>query len=127
LNSIATRGEADLLAELAYPLPVDVICELLGIPESDRHRFPAWAQALVARLDLMAMRTPAVDERGDAAVMELTAYLEALLKNPTDLLSGGLCRIRSVVSALRSTFANRLLIHGTKWDGRDDTNWMVRG
>jgi cytochrome P450 len=70
LDSLAPHGQADLLAELAYPLPVDVICELLGVPEADRDRFPGWSRALAARLDVQPLRNPRVNQQGDAAVME---------------------------------------------------------
>jgi cytochrome P450 len=37
----------DLAARLAFPMAVTVICELLGIPETDRHQFRSWADAIV--------------------------------------------------------------------------------
>lgn len=46
LDSLATRsGPADLIEALALPLPILVICELLGVPYSDRDQFRAWSQA----------------------------------------------------------------------------------
>lgn len=44
---LAEGGPVDLIAEFAYPLPIAVICELLGIPESDRGDFRAWTAPLV--------------------------------------------------------------------------------
>ena len=43
LDDLAARGEADLLADFAYPLPFAVICELLGAPEEYRE---PWRQAV---------------------------------------------------------------------------------
>jgi len=48
LDRLAGRDEIDLITEFAYPLPIAVICELLGIPKSDRAEFRGWTQPLVA-------------------------------------------------------------------------------
>jgi cytochrome P450 len=90
LDAIARRGEADLLADLAYPLPVDVICELLGIPADERHRFPPLAKALALRLDVEPMRTPRINREGDAAAAEFAHYLEQLIADPRRRQAGGL-------------------------------------
>ncbi|MGJ5752089.1 cytochrome P450 [Streptomyces puniciscabiei] len=43
LDALAPTGRADVIADLAFPLPVLVICELLGVPTQDRDAFRAWA------------------------------------------------------------------------------------
>lgn len=47
LDALAPAGHADLMAEFAMPLPITVICELLGIPDADRDVFRRWSIALV--------------------------------------------------------------------------------
>jgi len=47
LDEVADLGEMDLIGDLAVPLPVIVIAELLGIPIKDRDRFKAWSDAIV--------------------------------------------------------------------------------
>jgi len=42
LDEMAPRDEVDLIQALALPLPVHVICELLGVPEGDREQFRSW-------------------------------------------------------------------------------------
>jgi cytochrome P450 len=48
LNQVAGKGEMDAIGDLAYPLPVTVIAELLGIPTELREDFKRWSDALVA-------------------------------------------------------------------------------
>ena len=45
---LAGDGEMDIVSDLAYPLPVIVIAELLGVPADDRDRFKEWSDAIVA-------------------------------------------------------------------------------
>jgi pentalenolactone synthase len=52
LDQFAHQGQpADLIATLALPLPILVICELLGVPYEDRDRFRTWTQAAADVLD----------------------------------------------------------------------------
>ncbi|MFG2092090.1 cytochrome P450 [Streptomyces sp. NPDC048612] len=48
LDAMAERGHADLIADYAEPLPIAVICDLLGVPERDRRDFRAWSDALLS-------------------------------------------------------------------------------
>ncbi|MFC4591974.1 cytochrome P450 [Sphaerisporangium corydalis] len=49
LDEARDRGRVELVTDLAYPLPVIVIAELLGVPSSDRALFKRWADALFQR------------------------------------------------------------------------------
>ena len=51
LERVAESGEMELVHDLAHPLPVIAIAELLGVPPEDRSRFGAWAAELVQLLD----------------------------------------------------------------------------
>lgn len=51
LEAVAENGEMEVIRDLAHPLPVTAIAELLGVPVEDRDRFRAWASDLVQLLD----------------------------------------------------------------------------
>ena len=48
LDKVQARGHMDLIDEYAFPLPITVIAELLGIPAQDRNRFRQWSSAFVS-------------------------------------------------------------------------------
>jgi cytochrome P450 len=48
LDRLASAGSVDLMEGLARPLPLTVICELLGLPEEDRPHFRRWVRALMS-------------------------------------------------------------------------------
>ncbi|HEX4725726.1 MAG TPA: cytochrome P450 [Pseudonocardiaceae bacterium] len=79
-GAFAERGRFDVVAELAYPLPVRIICELLGVPVSDHVRFEGWSRLLVRGLDpAMALTDPAEMAEIMAAQNELTDYFHDLI------------------------------------------------
>jgi len=47
LDAIAGRGEADFVEEVAVPLPLSLIAEMIGIRKGDRQRFHAWSDAMI--------------------------------------------------------------------------------
>ncbi|NUW41924.1 cytochrome P450 [Nonomuraea rhodomycinica] len=67
---VAQGPPADLVAGLGFPLPVWVICDLLGVPDSDRDRFSYWS-------DTMLSLTRYTQAEIDAAQAEFDAYLAA--------------------------------------------------
>lgn len=52
LDDVHPRGEADLIATFAFPLPIIVICEMLGVPPEDRDRLREWSAALIHGADI---------------------------------------------------------------------------
>ncbi len=48
LDHVKAKGEMDIIDDLAYPLPVIVIAELLGVPTQDRERFKKWSSDMVS-------------------------------------------------------------------------------
>lgn len=49
LDPVVPAGSTDLIEQLAYPLPVIVIAELMGIPAADRARFKHWSDVIVSQ------------------------------------------------------------------------------
>ncbi|QGV80255.1 cytochrome P450 [Streptomyces ficellus] len=70
---------ADLVEHYALPIPVAVICRMLGVPEEDRPRFRVWSDAALSTSSLSA-------EEADRNREELRAYMAGLIedhrKNP---------------------------------------------
>ena len=71
------RETVDVVEELAYPLPVRVICEMLGVPVQDRELFHRWSADLVVTLD--PVMSVDVLERGDRAALAFADYFTRLL------------------------------------------------
>jgi cytochrome P450 len=89
-----TSGPVDFMEAFAYPLPVGVICALLGVPESDRDWFRPRATDLAATVE---MQIGGGDlERADLAAIELAEYFRVLVDerraSPRDDLVSALVR-----------------------------------
>lgn len=74
LDATGGAAEFDLVSALAYPLPVTVIAELLGLPISDRELFRAWADRLFNR-DIADPNDPKLAREIDEATADMLAYL----------------------------------------------------
>jgi cytochrome P450 len=77
-RGLAERGGGDLLAEVAEPLPVTVIAEMLGIPESDRPLLRPWSAQICGMYEL----DPSDDVQRTAvrASEEFSGYLRGLAR-----------------------------------------------
>jgi cytochrome P450 len=82
LDAAADRGRLELVTDLAYPLPVIVIAELLGVPASDRYLFKQWVDAMFeSSVEFSLTEQNEEQERALGYQLEqtrkLTAYLGA--------------------------------------------------
>jgi cytochrome P450 len=88
LDAMLPHGRADLLESFAFPLPITVICELLGVPEMDRAEFRKISTEVVA---------PSSPDSEYDAVVRLADYLTELIEDkrcggPSDDLLSDLIR-----------------------------------
>ncbi|WP_406378623.1 cytochrome P450 [Streptomyces sp. NBC_01618] len=80
LEALRDREQIDIVDDFAYPLPVTVICRLLGVPREDEPLFRQWSDALVAAVDVRPEEadTTERDREGQQARAEMGQYLVAL-------------------------------------------------
>src|SRR5687767_1971822 len=77
LDAVQTRGEMDAIRDLAHPLPILVISQMLGLPAEERGRFKQWSDDLFAILGSVP-HAPESMERASRSLAELTDYLTTL-------------------------------------------------
>jgi cytochrome P450 len=93
LDRVEDARTMDVIEDLAYPLPVQVICEMLGVPTSDQEVFRQWSGHIARSLDAAVLPADSdVITRGHEASDALREYFRALIavrrKHPQpDLLS----------------------------------------
>ncbi|HLZ60185.1 MAG TPA: cytochrome P450 [Ktedonosporobacter sp.] len=91
LDAVQAQGTMDLIADFAYPLPITVILDMLGIPATHRQQFRTWTQTLVQSQAIS--QTPGQEAAGQAAEQEFITYIKTLLNSKrahpgNDLTSG---------------------------------------
>jgi pimeloyl-[acyl-carrier protein] synthase len=93
LDRVQAKGRMDVIADLAYPLPVTVICDMLGVPVDDHERIKDWSSDIIRSLDAIGIPSdPSIVERGRVGRRGIADYFRALLperrRHPrADLLS----------------------------------------
>jgi cytochrome P450 len=74
IDRVAPLGRADLIDAFAYPLPITVISELIGVPEEDRADFRSWTTAM-----LLSPFDEDQRERRNAGIEAINGYLADLV------------------------------------------------
>ena len=77
LDTIATKGQFELIADFAAAIPIEVIGNLLGVPRDEREPLRDWSLAILGALEPVI--SPAQSSRGNAAVHDFLAYLKTLV------------------------------------------------
>ncbi len=77
LDRAAAKGSCDIIRELAFPLPVIVIAELIGVPLEDRDQFKDWTGTLARSIDPVV--TPEIVQAANSATESFMAYFTRLI------------------------------------------------
>jgi cytochrome P450 len=114
LDRVHASGQMELIADLAYPLPVIVIAEMLGFPAEDYSKFKTWSDAMTAGLALNA--TAAQHAKAAEARDELHVYFDRVVvprkDRPADSLISRLLEIENQPNGLarEEIFTNSVLL-----------------
>jgi len=73
VDAVAGQASFDVIASIAYPLPVRVIGDMLGLPAEDHERLKGWSDALATFLGIAKM-DPAIVAKAVRSVVEMEAY-----------------------------------------------------
>ncbi|MFP6654065.1 MAG: cytochrome P450, partial [Myxococcota bacterium] len=90
IDAIATKGECDFVEDIAVPLPLILIAEMIGIRREDRERFHQWSDAMIGSAGNMddPVVTAAAGKAALAYFGYITEVIEDRRKNPQeDLIS----------------------------------------
>ncbi|MGH1573121.1 cytochrome P450 [Methylobacterium sp. P31] len=93
LNEKCGAREIDAVDDLAYPLPVTVICELFGVPREDEPKFHGWATQLASALEPDSLSDPEIRAKNSRTFDAIGGYMADLIKEKRkhpqdDMLSG---------------------------------------
>ena len=78
LTAAQSDGGMDIIPAVAYPLPVMVIAELLGLPADDREHFKQWSDDLFAILGTVRHKPQHLLDRAAHSLAEMTDYIRKL-------------------------------------------------
>lgn len=85
LDQLKGKARIDVVDEFAYPLPVSVICRILGVREEDEKRFHSWIETALDGLDLgpdaASEQGQHLAKLGHQALQELSTYMAELLES----------------------------------------------
>jgi cytochrome P450 len=79
IDGFADRGSVELVRELAHPMPMIIIAELLGVPTSDIERFKGWSDAIVEPFSMMVSREREIECA--RLVVEMQHYFAEMIED----------------------------------------------
>ncbi len=120
IDGFAHKGEVDILEEFAFPLPLSVICHMLGVPVDEAFQFKKWSKEIGRTVD--PVQTAETQKENDAVMDVILAYFRKLIArkkqdSSNDLLSA-MIRAEENGTNLNEAelFANAILIFLTGYE-----------
>ncbi|MEH7321086.1 cytochrome P450 [Priestia megaterium] len=92
LDGVQTQGKMDIVKDYAYPLPINVISEMVGVPESDRRKIHVWSEAIANGLGL-GRHDPGIEEHLQAFSSYFMRLVAEKRQHPADDLISQLIAI----------------------------------
>ncbi len=80
IGKMRGKTQIDLVDDFSYPLPVTVICELLGVPPEDEAQFHGWATQLATALEPNQRGDAETQAKNEVCFNEIADYLQGLIK-----------------------------------------------
>ncbi|GGJ24657.1 cytochrome P450 [Deinococcus roseus] len=80
VSQIKKGQDFSLIESLAFPLPIIVIAELLGVPDRDRHLFRDWSSHLIDGADILTVTDPEAGQKAQMALGSIFKYFDDLIK-----------------------------------------------
>jgi cytochrome P450 len=79
IDAVLAQGEMDVVRDLATPLPISVIAQILGVPRTDHHLFQLWADDL---LSFQGVNKPSEDDlqRAQRAIVQMRPYIREMME-----------------------------------------------
>jgi len=98
------EGQMDLVRDFAHPIPLSMICELIGVPLEDTGRIENWSREVIESVDEARVMTEEFESRRDTAMRGFCEYFQALIherrKSPREDLISRLVNIQGDVDDL---------------------------
>lgn len=74
LDKVQNKGEMNLIDDFAFPLPIMVICEMLGVPVEDQDKFRGWSDVIME-----GVNNPNFSQQSERVMIEFVDYLKELI------------------------------------------------
>jgi len=110
VDRLLADGGIDLVAELSFPLPLTIICEMLGVPAADHLQFLIWSAAIARGQDPDEMLTDEEIAARATAMREFAAYFRAYVARRRAIPTDDLVSVLAAVEEGGDTLTERELL-----------------